>query len=236
MRKIIFFILPLLLIFVVGCKNNVHIIRDTWFETKWTNEPKIIIQQTTWEILAENNTNIVTWEYGYYIDKESWRKFSYIHWYKYFYIYDSLWIKIETSWWYDTYSYQKATWLILKKYKNIVYNAKWHIWNDYIEVLYKNPEIPLIKEIQDKHLASWCNLSTGIFDKESAYFPSMIGFTVIYIEPIDYNYSCDKQFPDHTTPIIFIMDTKHPDKYYKLAILDWCAPWPCTIFWNIEFF
>jgi hypothetical protein len=37
-------------------------------------------------------------------------------------------------------------------------------------------------------------------------------------------------------PVIFVMDPKHPERYYKLWVSDWCAPGPCTLFGNIEFF
>jgi hypothetical protein len=46
----------------------------------------------------------------------------------------------------------------------------------------------------------------------------MIGFHVIYIDSIDYATECktDKEFPEHEMPVIFVMDPKHPERYYKL--------------------
>lgn len=227
MKKI--FLLSLLLAFLTGCayktQNNY-------------SQPEIIIKEATWTILAERNDIIATWEYWYYIDKESWRKFSYINWYKYIYTYKDLWIKIETSWWYDDYSYQRTTWEILKRYENIIYNAKWSVWGDYIEVFYKNPTILFEKEIKKNHLSKWCKISKGIFDEKTAYYPSMEWFYVIYIENEDYEHECqtDKEFPKHEMPVVFVMDPKHPEKYYKLGMSDWCAPGPCSIFGKIEFF
>ena len=35
---------------------------------------------------------------------------------------------------------------------------------------------------------------------------------------------------------IFYFESKDKTKYYKLARTDWCAPWPCSMFWEIEIF
>ena len=235
MKKIIFLCLCISWLFLLsGCleKNTEH--TDTLSE----KQPEVIIQHATGEILIGGPDTPISGEYWYYVDKETWRKFRYITGFKYRYIYRDLWIKIETSRWYDNYSYQKYTWNILNRYQNIIYNARWPIWADYIEVFDKSPNISLEQEVINKHLVQWCKTSTWIFGKTTTYYDSMIGFDVVYLESIDLEKNCqtDKQFPEHEMPVIFVMNPKHPEYYYKLWIQDWCAPGPCSIFWNIEFF
>lgn len=236
MKKIIFLSLSVLwLTFLTGCESKPKLVSLT---SEGNIQPEIVIQAATWTILAESNNGIVTGEYWYYIDKESWRKFSYINGYKYYYIYKDLWIKIETSRGYDDYSYQRYTWNILNRDQNIIYNAKWPIRWDYIEVFDKNPNVSLEQEVINKHLVVWCKTSTWIFDKETTYYDSMIGFDVVYLDSVDLEKNCqtDKQFPEHEMPVVFVMNPKHPEHYYKLWMSDWCAPWPCSIFGDIEFF
>jgi hypothetical protein len=34
--------------------------------------------------------------------------------------------------------------------------------------------------------------------------------------------------------IVFYIESKDDNKYYKVWVNDWCAPWPCSIFWKVE--
>jgi hypothetical protein len=45
----------------------------------------------------------------------------------------------------------------------------------------------------------------------------------------------DKEFPKNTSNIIFLMDPKKPNIYYKISFSSDCAPGPCSIFGEIEF-
>jgi len=254
MKKLIF-IFMIGLVFFSGCKNNIQntnlIIEETWsFETilvpdTWTYpNPKISISIWTWILLAEFWSKVQN-EISYTAteeDKQNWRKWSVVSWYVYTYIYKDLWLKITTSPMYEPYFYEKPDWLILKRNNNIIYLS----WTpssiaDYIEVFYKNPKISLEDEIKNNHLPKWCIIETGIFDTTNAYYPSMNGFNVVYIESKDRNLvwdeecSPDKQFPQNDLIISFVMDSKKPNKYYKFSKGD-CAPGPCSIFGKIEFF
>jgi len=128
----------------------------------------------------------------------------------------------------------------LSRKNNIIYpTTEWdQIWQDYIEIFNKNSQTSLTDEILFHHLWKWCTISTGIFDPNTTYYDSMIGFHVVYIKNKDEQTSCvhDTEFSKRELPIVFVMDPKYPEKYYKLAISDWCAPWPCSIFGTIEFF
>lgn len=255
MKKLIF--LPLFgLIFLAGCWPKFDIVTisppqtpttiNTLFESPLpldTGEyipPKIMISQWTWTILAEFGSKIknevsrtATEE-----DKQNGRKWSIVSWYLYTYTYKDLWIKITSSVLYEPYFSQKTDWIIFKRYKNIIYNARWPVWGDHIAVFTKNPQTALVQEIEKNHLGTWCKIETGVFDKQTAHYGSMIGFVFAYIQNKDRQTTCtyDIQFPQREMPLVFVMNPKKPNKYYKIATSDGCAPGPCSIFGNIEFF
>lgn len=238
MKKLILLSL-LCLFFLAGCKNNFLSISKS--EIKPSQIFENILTPDTWIYPnPEISIHIWTWydiNHIYDID-------AYSRWYIYTYTYKDLWIKITTPANYEPFFSEKTDTPIFKRYKNIVYNAHlWNnIWGDYIWFFTKNSNISFENEIQKNHLPTWCTIATGIFDTNNAFFPSMIWFTVVYIQTMDYNAywdnTChpDKEFPQSDGPIAFVMDPKYPEKYYKMAITDWCAPGPCSIFWNIEFF
>lgn len=150
------------------------------------------------------------------------------------YTYEDLWIRIITS-------PSQISWEVLKRHHNIIYNGQaWNIWDDYMEVFFKNPHISLEEEITNKHLSKWCRIETGILTKEYGIFSSMKWFYIVYITSEDWNLASngeifDKEFPENPFNIAFVMDSKKPDKYYKFSYGD-CAPGPCSIFGKIEFF
>lgn len=227
MKQIIFIIVFSPLIFLFWCNKSI-------------DSPEIFVTELTWSILVETSDTILPWEYWYYIDKDSLRKTSYITWYGYSYRYDDLWLKIEIAWWYGDYSYKKTTWEILKKVNNIIYYGDSPKSWDYIEVFYKNPKSSFETEVIRKHLSKWCSILTGIFNRLDALYPTMQWFEFIHITSLDGNLASngeifDKQFPNNGSFITFFIDPKKPDKYYKLSHND-CAPGPCSIFGNIEFF
>lgn len=163
-----------------------------------------------------------------------------ITWYLYTYTYEDLWIKLTTSALYDPYFFNKTHERIYGRYQNMIYHTRWgNTWRgDYIAVFEKHPQTSLAQEIETHHLGAGCKIETGIFDEKTTYYESMIGFDVVYIEDKDWQTTCtyDTQFPQRKMPLVFVMHPKNPNKYYKIATSDWCAPGPCSIFGKIEFF
>lgn len=161
--------------------------------------------------------------------------------YLYTYTYQDLWIKITTPPLYEPYFSTKTDSPIFTRYKNIIYNTQSSIiWWDYMEVFFKNPETSFEDEIRKKHLSLECDILTGTLDYTDGLFASMQWFLVIYITALDGNLASnweifDKQFPENTFSIAFVMDPSHPEKYYKFSYGD-CAPGPCSVFDSIEFF
>lgn len=234
MKKLIL-LLFFWLFFLAGCENNSASITKS--ETNPSQIFENILIQNTWIYLnPEINIKVWTWydiENIYNIDFCS-------TWYIYTYTYKDLWVIVTSSANYEPYFSEKTETPIFKRYKNIIYNTHlWNnIWGDYIWVFTKNSNISFENQIQKNHLPTWCKISTWILDKQTTQFDSMIGFEVIYFEDSTQWTRCtiDKEFPQREMPIMFVMNPKKPNIYYKLWTQDWCAPGPCSIFGDIEFF
>ena len=134
------------------------------------------------------------------------------------YTYENLWIKITTH---------KPT-NQLKKRKNLIYNK--NNTSDYIEVFFKDSEKDFEEEIQ-KHISSWCNIKTRTEEIGHPISSQTKWFQVIATN-LDGDENCNTE---SEFPISFYMDQNKPDKYYKFSYKD-CAPGPCSIFKDIEFF
>lgn len=199
--------------------------------------PHITVNIITWRVLVDTPDTILPGEYWFVIDKETWFKFSYITGYSYSYTYPDLWYTITTSWWYGTSSYILFTWSLLTRSGTLVYNTQLPIWADYLQTFTKNPTTTLAEEIYQHHFSKTCLLSTWILNETTAYFPSMSGFDIVYLEDI-WSSHCvsDLEFSERIMPVIFIMNPKKPHMYYKVALNNWCAPGPCSIFGDISFF
>jgi len=164
-------------------------------------------------------------------------------WYIYVYIYRDLWIKISTSLFYPPYFYEKTEIPIIERDGNIIYANSFGngvITQDYIEVFFKDPKKSFEDEIRENQLPQWCTIQTGVAD-DHPMSKHIKWFQVIYISSMDGNLASDgickmdKQLPSNPSPISFYMDPKKPDRYYKFSYGD-CAPGPCSIFGDIEFF
>lgn len=235
MKKLIYLSL-LGLFFFAGCGNKLTLEQSNGLN------PEIQITTWTWTMLAEFDSKIkneISWTASEE-EKQNWRKESVVSGYIYTYMYEDLWIKITTPPLYEPYFSEKTETLIFQRKQNMIYNANFwsEIWWDYIWIFTKDPTTSLEDEIKKEHLAQWCKISTWTLDKYTANYTSMIGFEIIYFEDIDQKTKCsmDKQFPQREMPLVFVMNPNQPGKYYKLATSDWCAPGPCSIFWDIEFF
>lgn len=140
----------------------------------------------------------------------------------YIYTYKDLWIKATI--------HDK-----IKKSWNKIYNNINPL--DFIEVFFKDPKKSFEDEIKENHLPEWCKIETRIdkwghpISRQTKWF-QVIG--MISIKDISKGEDLCMS-PDWWYPILFYMDPDNPEKYYKISYGD-CAPGPCSIFKNIEFF
>lgn len=244
-------LLLLSLFFLAGCGNTINETIVTEIQNKevkfsdifsdsenyWTSDVKITIW--TGLILAEFWTQVDNEisRTASNEEKENGRKESIVSWYLYSYIYKDLWIKITTPPLYSPYFFEKTEKNIIRRYKNIIYNADQKY--DYLAVFEKDPNISLEEEIIVKHLPEWCTIQTGILNNIHWLFSSMEWFYIVYIASEDWNLASnweifDKEFPENPLSISFVINLNKPKKYYKFSYSD-CAPGPCSIFWTLTF-
>ena len=204
-------------------------------------QANIKIRVWTWSMLFDSKSK-APHEISYFQDEElkqnGW-KLSTVTWFIYTYIYPDLWLKITTSALYEKGFFEKANRPLIARNGNIIYNiAFWNdvIWWDYIEVFFKDPKKSFEEEIKENQLPLWATISTWIA-VDHPISSHIKWFWKIDITSADGNayWWADKQLPSNVNGISFYMDPKHPEKYYKFSYGD-CAPGPCSIFWNIEFF
>lgn len=235
--KKIFILFLLISSFLVGCeRNNIF---------PMNNNPEIVVKKWTGLVVKWiSDADITDKKYKrkrevdpYGVEYESATVTGYL----YEYLYKDLGIKITTPANYEPYFSTLTQEPLFKRYYNIIYNAKDpDIDADFIAVYVKDPKVSLQEEVMKKHLPEWCDsVASMILWKLEANRPSMVWFQAVFTENSDHNNdTCkmDKQFPNRRMPVEFVMDPKHPEKYYKIGMSDWCAPGPCSIFGNIEFF
>lgn len=211
------------------------------------HEAKTTVTISTWRVVAWINADPNA-PYVWVTVTENWEtyKVADITWYLYSYIYDDLGIKITTPTNYEPYFSNKTNNPILKRIDNILYPASAELWNgsilEYLAIFSKDKKTSLEQEVMNKHIPSWCTLITGSIpnDETTPPFASMQWWEIIHIASQDWNLASnwdifDKEFPENMLSISFVMNPKKPNRYYKISHGD-CAPGPCTIFGNIEFF
>lgn len=209
-------------------------------------EPKIGFIIGTWISLEYENSKVLheISSTPHNKEKSDGRKISIISWYLYTYTYEDLWVKIITSPLYEPYFFEKTEKKLIQRSGNILHpmTKNSRIVGKYIEVILKDPNTSFEDEIRENHLSSWCAIQTGIVQNGDWIEKHMNWFQAIRISSMDGNLfgdencTLDKQFPDNLSDISFYMDPKKSDRYYKFSLDDACAPWPCSIFWDIEFF
>lgn len=248
--KKIWLLVVFCIIFFAGCANKVWLQhsyynknildKPTLFESLLHGDienypdPQIIITSRTGTVLSESTP--MTGEYAF---EYNWTfRFSHVSGYGYTYIYKDLGIQIDIMRWYAAYFYAIPTDTIFARHDTLIYHRQSEdTFAEYIQVLYKDPTISFYEQIQNNHLPSWCKmeiftwidltfLETKEFIAASFSDTSLVKNTCIQ----------DKDFPTNEANIIFLMDPKHTEKYYKISFGCCCAPGPCTIFGNIEFF
>ena len=163
-----------------------------------------------------------------------WEK--YITWYLYTTTYPDLWLRITTPTWFDTFFKKSEKPIFTRDWNRISVN-----W-EYLQVFDKKESENLLDLIKKKHLNKWC-----VANEYNYYSQQMISadypWTIIYDifdETWMMPWECLPDDEQHEWEwdwkTVFYFESKDKTKYYKLVRGDWCAPWPCSMFWEIEIF
>lgn len=165
-------------------------------------------------------------------------------WYLYTTKYPDLWLAITTpEWAWDYYE-----WIFRSKAQKPIFEQKWNRisymvnWqeDEYIQVYEKSESESLEEIITKKHLNDGCVINVrNYYDQKmiSANYPWTIIYDIRDVSwampgkciPNDENKTWKD---DHR--LVRYFESSDKTKYYKVVFTDWCAPWPCSIFWKIE--
>lgn len=112
--------------------------------------------------------------------------------------------------------------------------------DEYIQVYEKSENESLEEIITKKHLNDGCVINIrNYYDQKiiSADYP----WTIIYdirdeswVMPGKCILDDENKTWKDDSRLVRYFESSDKTKYYKVVFTDWCAPWPCSIFWKIE--
>ena len=159
---------------------------------------------------------------------------AYITWYIYTSVYPDLWLRITTPAWYDTFYVKSESPIFIRKWNRISH------WAEFIEVFEKS-ENESLENIIKKQLKNWCSISEDVISYEdqtkiTSSNPKTQIYSILDNWDSYVSNNCFDDILDDTRPIIWFFESPDKTKYYKLVFTDWCAPWPCSMFDEVEVF
>lgn len=169
-----------------------------------------------------------------------WEK--YVTWYLYTTTYPDLWLRITTPTWFETFHKKAESPIFTRNWNRISY-MNWDREVEYLQVYDKKESESLENLIKQKHLKEWCVVIEYNYYTQGTVFADY-PWTILYNVFDESWWMPWKCLPDDEAKVwdewdwrtIFYFESKDKTKYYKLARTDWCAPWPCSMFWEIEIF
>ena len=239
---------------LTGCNKTVEnpeIIDDCvtvdWEDSCAVDIDEPVVEESTYEIL----------EWTWYIWCpwwcEDWNDEEYVEWYLYQYTNPELWIRITTP---INYMHSKDIfhikydWPLFEQYENGIYsieNKEWEWWTydnaESIQMFEKDPNQSLEQLLRENLLKEWCVLE---FDNESLNYDKNIVWAKnntfywmnedlkIYDVPEPWKVTGNDCRHDKLWRTWIYVESEDWKRYYLINKNDWCAPWPCSIFWKIE--
>lgn len=238
-------------ILLTGCNDfveNSEIIDDCVIEDWCMQEPVV-------EEIWGPNYEILDWTWYIWCPWwcEDWSDEEYVEWYLYQYTNPELWIRITTPINYrhskDIF-HVKYDWPLFEQYENGIYsieNKEWEWWTydntEGIKMFEKDPNQTLEEYIRENLLKEWCVLE---FDNESLSYDKNIIWAKnntfywmnedlkIYDGPEPWKVIGNDCRHDKLWRTGIYVESEDWKRYYLVNKGDWCAPWPCSIFWKIE--
>ena len=172
---------------------------------------------------------------------ENWSDEEYVEWYYYRYTNPKLWLRITTPswqlWYYGEYFRVKQETPIFEQIDNGIYASELRKYpnvntQEFIKVYEKDPSITLEDLLKQKYTN--CKI-----DKMELWLWDIFHWFGKYFYDIESNRwiqedNCIAREEWEWWSLVFYIESKNDNKYYKVWINDWCAPWPCSIFWKVE--
>ncbi len=184
---------------------------------------------------------------------EDWSDEEYVKWYLYQYTNPELWLRITTP-----INYMHSKDIFHVKYDGPLFEQIWNgiysienkerEWWSYdiaesILMFEKDPSQSLEQLLRENLLKDWCVLE---FDNGSLNYDKNIVWTKnntfywmnedlkIYDVPEPWKVKGNDCRHDKLWRTGIYVESEDWKRYYIINKNDWCAPWPCSIFWKIE--
>lgn len=201
---------------------------------------EVITDENKDETKTEQLSNYIE-EWTWYVWSPGWWEVELITWYIYTYLFPEVWLKIITPVQYNDTFYKKRDDLLfvlsgnrisyIPSFWDEIKDKENYVW-DYIEIFEKKAEESL-DEILTSSIDNKCILESDSSNYD--WFEWSIMYSIntnpelFQVEkPWLVSDRCELEWG------IYI-ESKDKTKYYKIYSIDWCAPWPCSAFWKIEF-
>ena len=237
---------------LTGCNKivieNPEIIDDC-VTVDWEDSCAVDIDEP---IVEEPTYDILDWTWYIWCPWwcEDWSDEEYVEWYLYQYTNPELKIRVTTPVNYKNIFYELSEEPLFEQYENGLYSIEnrergWWSYDiaESILMFEKDPSKSLEQLLRENLLKDWCVLE---IDNESLSYDKNIIWAK---NNTRYWMNEDLQIYDGPEPWKVIGNDCRHDKlwrtgiyvesedwkrYYLINKNDWCAPWPCSIFWKIE--
>ena len=157
-----------------------------------------------------------------------------ITWYIYTSVYPDLWLRITSPKWYDTFYVKSETPIFVRDWNKISHGV------EYIRVYEKSADESLF-DIVENSINKWCFAQPYEYEWQSKVYWNLNNNMIYNIVDKDWNIwsdTCiaDNEATEQNYTMVWYFESLDKTKYYKLVFTDWCAPWPCSMFDEVEVF
>ena len=157
----------------------------------------------------------------------------YITWFIYTSAQPDLWLRVTSPKGYHTFYVKSEKPIFIRNWNKLSYSDD----SEYIEVFEKSEDEDLYKIITEKHLNKGCYAYEYEWEQNKVWWHNG---KIYDIEDNNRNiwWECiaDDNSKEQDYKVVRYFESPDKTKYYKLVFHDWCAPWPCSMFWDVEIF
>ena len=158
---------------------------------------------------------------------------TYITWYIYTSVHPDLGLRITSPKWYDTFYVKSETPIFVRDWDKISHGQ------EYIRVYEKSTDESLF-DIVESNLNNGCFANPVEFEWQNKVYGNVYNNMIYEVVDKEWNiwWDCiaDNESKEQDYTLVRYFESLDKTKYYKLVFTDWCAPWPCSMFDEVELF
>lgn len=156
-----------------------------------------------------------------------------ITWYIYTSVQPDLGLRITSPKWYDTFYVKSETPIFVRNWDKISHGQ------EYIRVYEKSADESLF-DIVESNLNKGCFAWPVDFEWQNKVYGNIYNNMIYQIVDKEWNiwWDCiaDNESKEQDYTLVRYFESLDRTKYYKLVFTDGCAPWPCSMFDEVEVF